>query len=240
MPAARSDRPPRLTAVRSDRAGLPSDDALLPPVPERPEPAASLHSGGRGAPSVDIAHVLEASVRLFGELGFDGVSMRDISRECGCPTPSIYYHFASKSELYKEAYSHKIEQTMDLINARIEAQPDAARRFETLIEAFHDLFIGDRTLLLLMQRDVIDATASGRGFLSQRQYHYFTSLIGRVASECTGRAMSRETAFTIGALIFGYCELAMVIHEVYDQRGEQVLRTERERLVKAATVLLSI
>lgn len=225
-------------------------------------------SGEKSTPSVDIEHVLEVSARQFAELGFDGVSMREISRECGCPAPSIYYHFASKSELYKEAYSNKIEQTIDLMNARLACVRDKRMRFETLIEAFHDLFTGDRTLLLLMQRDVIDAAVTRRGFLSQRQYDYFTSLIQRTASEATGVAVSRETSFTIGALIFGYCELSLMVHEIYDQQGtprsepllrgdpahgtrrseplfrgdpaqgEDLLRLERQRLVRAATALV--
>ncbi len=190
------------------------------------------------APSVDIGHVLEVSAGQFAELGFDGVSMREISRECACPVPSIYYHFSSKNELYKEAYSNKIEQTIDLMNSRLDAVRDRSRRFEALVEAFHELFTGDRTLLLLMQRDVIDAAVGRKHFLSQRQYDHFTGLIQRVAAEHTGAPVSAETAFTIGALIFGYCELALVVHAVYDHRGQQVLRDERGRLVKAAAALL--
>lgn len=195
---------------------------------------------GKPVPSVDIEHVLEASAEQFAQLGFDGVSMREISRECACPAASIYYHFASKGELYREAYAHKIEQTMDVIDARLAVVQDKRKRFETLVEAFHDLFTSDRTLLLLMQRDVIDAAVTRRGLLSRRQYDYFNSLIRRVASEMAGSLVSRETAFTIGSLIFGYCELSLMLHEMYDRHGEEVLRSERERLVRSAIALIAI
>ena len=194
----------------------------------------------RTTPSVDIEHVLEVSVRQFAELGYDGVSMREISRECGCPAPSIYYHFASKSELYREAYSNKVEQTIDLMSSRLAQVTEPARRFEALIEAFHDLFTGDRELLLLMQRDVIDAAVTRRRFLSQRQYDHFISLIQHTASESRGIAVSRDTAFTIGALVFGYCELSLMMHELQDQHGEELLHRERIRLVRAATALIGL
>jgi hypothetical protein len=96
-----------------------------------------------------------------------------------------YHHFASKSELYREAYSHKVEQTIDVMNSRLEGI-EPRRRFVAMVEAFHDLFTGDRTLLLLMQRDVIDASVTRRQFLSRQQYDHFTSLIRRTASEMTG------------------------------------------------------
>ncbi|HKY93395.1 MAG TPA: TetR/AcrR family transcriptional regulator [Nevskiaceae bacterium] len=192
----------------------------------------------RAAPGVDIEHLLEVSADRFAELGFDGMSMREISRECGFPAASIYHHFASKSELYREAYSHKVEQTIDLMNTRLDGVGDAKRRFVAMVEAFHELFTGDRTLLLLMQRDVIDASVARRQFLSRHQYDHFTSLIRRTASEMTGAVVSWETAFTIGSLIFGYCELSMVVHEIYDRRGPEVLHAERERLVRATLALL--
>lgn len=201
------------------------------------EPTAELD---RSAARIDIERVLEAAARQFAELGFDGVSMREISRECGCPAPSIYYHFTSKSNLYKEAYSHKIEQTMDLMAARLEPVKDRRVRFETMIETFHDLFTGDRTLLLLMQRDVIDVAATRRPFLSRRQYDHFTSLIQGLASELKDAPVARETAFTIGALVFGYCELSMMAREIYDQPGPNLMQEEKRRLVAAATALVSI
>lgn len=192
----------------------------------------------RSVPSVDIEHLLEVSADRFAELGYDGMSMREISRECGFPAASIYHHFASKSELYREACSHKIEQTIDAMNTRLEGVGNARQRFIAMVEAFHDLFTGDRTLLLLMQRDVIDAAVTRSRFLSRHQYDHFTSLIRRTASEMTGAVVSWETAFTIGSLIFGYCELSMVVHEIYDRGGPEVLRAERDRLVRATLALL--
>jgi len=196
-------------------------------------------SGGSAAePGIDIDQVLEVASHLFAEFGFDGVSMREISRESGCATPSIYYHFTSKADLYHEVFAHKIDQTIDIINGRLSGLSDPQARFRELVEAFFDMFTGDRTLLLLMQRDVIDAVVTRRRFLSKRQYDHFTSLIQRLGSELAGTAIDSEAAFTLASLIFGYCELSSVVHEIYEQRGDDVLRQEKARLVRAAIKLL--
>lgn len=202
--------------------------------------AAQGSTAPRHPPGVDIERLLEISADRFAELGYEGMSMREISRECGFPAASIYHHFASKSELYREAYSHKIEQTIDLMNARLHGVRDPEQRFVTMVEAFHDLFTGDRTLLLLMQRDVIDAAVTRNRFLSRYQYDHFTTLIRRMAEDMAGRTVKWETAFTIGSLIFGYCELSMVVHEIYDRHSPEFLKGERERLVRSALALLEV
>lgn len=204
-------------------------------IMKEPKPQSPAASGAEG---VDIDHILDTAATLFAEFGFDGVSMREISRKADCATPSIYYHFTSKSDLYREVFAHKIEQTIDIINERISGLVTKEDRFRELIAAFFDMFTGDRTLLLLMQRDVIDAVVTGRRFLSKRQYDHFTSLIQRLASELTQTTVDNETAFSLGALIFGYCELSNVLHEIYDQRGEQALQQAKARLVQAALKLL--
>jgi len=99
--------------------------------------------------------------------------MREIARESGCHVPSIYYHFTSKDNLYREACAHKLEDTIDIINSRVGDIADPRARIGELTEAFFELFTGDRVLMLLMQRDVADAGAQGRRFLSRRQYDHF-------------------------------------------------------------------
>lgn len=192
-------------------------------------------------PAVNIERILDTAVQQFAKQGFDGLSMRDLSREAECPAPSIYYHFKSKSELYTQAYEHKFDQTIDFINSRLAAHTDKSRRLEALVEAFFELFTGDRSLLLLMQRDVIDAAASSTSrFLIKQQYEHFSSLILRVASEVKGAPISRETAFTMGALIFGYCELLTVVHGGDELQTLSVHEAEKARLVRAVVTLLSL
>lgn len=84
-------------------------------IMKEPKPQSPVASGAEG---VDIDHVLDTAATLFAEFGFDGVSMREISRKADCATPSIYYHFTSKSDLYREVFAHKIEQTIDSVFSR--------------------------------------------------------------------------------------------------------------------------
>jgi len=47
------------------------------------------------------SQILDASLRLFSEKGFARTSVRDIAQAAGITDAAIYYHFASKRELFE-------------------------------------------------------------------------------------------------------------------------------------------
>ncbi|MEM9860320.1 MAG: helix-turn-helix domain-containing protein [Myxococcota bacterium] len=57
-----------------------------------------------GRPSGDPAavreRILEAAIRLFGERGFDGVSVRRVGEGAGVTFTTVHHHFGSKRALY--------------------------------------------------------------------------------------------------------------------------------------------
>ncbi|WP_456434363.1 CerR family C-terminal domain-containing protein [Thermosulfuriphilus sp.] len=48
--------------------------------------------------------LLEAAERLFGEKGYQGVSVREITQAAGCNVAAVNYHFGSKRDLYLEVF----------------------------------------------------------------------------------------------------------------------------------------
>jgi len=61
--------------------------------------------------------ILEFSVSLFAEFGYDGVSMRDVAAVCGLTPAALYYHFPHKEALYLEVVAHAFrEKSAALLN----------------------------------------------------------------------------------------------------------------------------
>ncbi|CAA0081270.1 HTH-type transcriptional regulator AcrR [Halioglobus japonicus] len=51
--------------------------------------------------------LIDAALKLFGQRGYSGTTLRLIAKEAGCSRGPIYWHFANKEELFEEilAYS---------------------------------------------------------------------------------------------------------------------------------------
>ena len=62
----------------------------------------------RGRPGLDLAAVLERSVELFNERGFDGTSMEDLAQHLGITKSAIYHHVPSKDALLGLALDHAL------------------------------------------------------------------------------------------------------------------------------------
>jgi AcrR family transcriptional regulator len=63
------------------------------------EPAARPRKLRRGP--LTRTQILDASLRLFSEKGFARTSVRDIAQAAGITDAAIYYHFASKRDLFE-------------------------------------------------------------------------------------------------------------------------------------------
>jgi len=69
--------------------------------------------------------ILDTSLRLFSEKGFARTSVRDIARGAGITDAAIYYHFASKRELFEALFEERgiTNALVDLEQASITEPP---------------------------------------------------------------------------------------------------------------------
>lgn len=57
--------------------------------------------------------ILDVSLELFSEKGFDAVSMEEIARAVGIKAPSVYKHFSSKKEIFSSCLSRLREHCQE-------------------------------------------------------------------------------------------------------------------------------
>jgi len=50
------------------------------------------------------AKILNASIKLFAQYGYDGVGIRRIAKEAGVNSSMISYYFGNKENLYKTGF----------------------------------------------------------------------------------------------------------------------------------------
>lgn len=81
--------------------------------------------------------VLKAAGDLFSERGFDGTSLKAVSKASGVSQPLIQHHFAGKDALWKECKRRVVER---FVRAQVLADPDEELDDETVRAAFRAYF----------------------------------------------------------------------------------------------------
>lgn len=105
-------------------------------------------------PEETKARILAATDHLFGALGFDATTTRDIAERSGVNKALIHYHFGSKDELLAavlDGYYDRLSATM-IAALRKSAEPE--QQAEDVIDAYADFLADNRTFCCIVQREV--------------------------------------------------------------------------------------
>lgn len=93
--------------------------------------------------------ILTEAGKLFAARGFEGASMREIAAATGLLSGSLYYHFASKEELFVAVYDANIRMVSEAVRQAIETVEGPWNRLEAAgIAHCEALLTGDRTSVL--------------------------------------------------------------------------------------------
>jgi AcrR family transcriptional regulator len=102
--------------------------------------------------------ILAATDELFGQLGFDATSTREIAERSGVNKALIHYHFGSKDELLVALLDdYYARLTAALLGAMGKSHELEAQALDVL-DAYGDFLASNRTFCSIVQREV----ASGR------------------------------------------------------------------------------
>jgi AcrR family transcriptional regulator len=161
-----------------------------------------------GRPSLAAAvpreRILEAAARLFCARGYQATTVRDIAREVGILSGSLFHHFASKEqmlvEMVREA-SISMCVGAEAVLAPIDAPVD---RLRTLARFELECFVGSRTrdfyaVLVSEWRDVPASVQPELRGLRQR----YAKLVGAVLTACHAQGRLRVAPDAASKVLHG-------------------------------------
>lgn len=120
------------------------------------------------------ARILQQSLPLFAESGFDGVSMRQVAAATGLTTAALYYHFPDKEQLYLAVVEDCFAQQVNpLLPAAGQREGDPWLQLEAFVTAFMELLMAEPHFQRLMQWVALDRDEVRARHMTERVFEPF-------------------------------------------------------------------
>jgi TetR/AcrR family transcriptional regulator len=84
--------------------------------------------------------LIDAATKLFGEKGYDGTSLQQVSDTVGIRKPSLLYHFHSKEDLREAVMASILDHWKDTVPQILLAATTGEHRFEAATEHVIEFF----------------------------------------------------------------------------------------------------
>jgi AcrR family transcriptional regulator len=98
--------------------------------------------------------LLTAARRLFAQRGFDGTSIRAVTREAGANLGAVTYHFGSKRALYAAVLEQGLRPLAERVRAAAASEGTALERMLRVVESYFDHFESHPDLPHLLLQEV--------------------------------------------------------------------------------------
>ncbi|MGH9776215.1 MAG: TetR family transcriptional regulator [Candidatus Acidiferrales bacterium] len=112
----------------------------------------------RVAPS-KLEHILRHAALVFAEKGYEGASIRDISRSSGISLAGLYYYVESKQKILYLIQTYTFNAVLNRIEKRLETVSDPAERLRILVLNHLDYFLRHPLEMKVLSHE--DDTLSG-------------------------------------------------------------------------------
>lgn len=136
---------PSMTVKTSKRAGV--------------ELARPGNGSGANAPVLDsrfdrrLAEILDAAAAIFYEKGYEGASMRDLSRESGMSLSGLYHYFDSKEKLLYLIQRHTFLTIVDRLREQLAGNTDPEEGVRIFIRNHLEYFIANMKAMKVLSHE---------------------------------------------------------------------------------------
>jgi AcrR family transcriptional regulator len=121
-----------------------------------------------------LSKILDHATAVFYEKGYEGASMRDLSRKTGLSLAGLYYYFESKEELLYLIQKHYFTVVVERLQKRLENVSDAEARVRAFILNHFEYFLAENykaTKVLSKEDDVLAGNLSTEVTALKRRYY---------------------------------------------------------------------
>lgn len=136
-------------------------------VPQRPSPT-----------SKKLQHILHHAARVFSAKGYEGASLRDISRASGVALSGIYYYVESKQELLYLIQYQIFRTVLDRLEERVKGVSDARERLRILVRNHVEFFLSHPAEMKVLTREGEALEETCRDIVAGMKREYYGRALG--------------------------------------------------------------
>src|SRR5579862_9333597 len=100
-----------------------------------------------------LAEILTHATEVFCKKGYEGASMRDLSRESGMSLAGLYYYFESKERLLYLIQRHTFSTIVERLKARLQGVDDTEDRIRIFILNHLEYFLANQAAMKVLSHE---------------------------------------------------------------------------------------
>ena len=144
-----------------------------------------------------LQHILLHSARIFAEQGFEGASIRDISRATGVSLSGLYYYFESKQKLLYLIQSNTFTFVVERLQSRLAMLTDPQDRLRALVQNHIEYFLShpNEMKVLAHEDEALDSPYREEvASIKRRYYNLAREIFDGLAAEGLGEGANPRIA----------------------------------------------
>ena len=177
--------------------------------------------------------ILAAADRLFGEQGYDAVSVRDVARAAGVNKPLVFYYFGSKEDLFARVLERYYESHRAALEAALGGEGELSARMGRLVDAYFDFMADNRGFARLVQQQIAGSGTHLELIQENlRELERWTERALEHVAPADGPLAARHFFVTFSAAMINYFTYAPALRAVWgeDPLSPRAMAERREHL----------
>jgi AcrR family transcriptional regulator len=149
--------------------------------------------------------LLSHSLRLVASRGFSRTSIDHIGRAAGVTKGAMYWHFASKDDLFLAILDRIRERWQQVVHAPVSARQTPTERLVQLFESYGELFRGSPDICLFLQQALLDQHNRKYSALVAQVFAKTARFIAGIIDEgkSAGEIRRKVDSMTVAHMILG-------------------------------------
>jgi AcrR family transcriptional regulator len=161
-----------------------------------------------------LSRILNHATAIFCEKGYEGASIRDLSRASGLSLAGLYYYFQSKDELLYLIQKHLFTSVMERLKENLKTAADPEKRLRIFISNHLAYFLArPKAMKVLSHEDDVLKGALGAEIrtLKRQYYHCCADLVEELK-------LTKKLKFKSRAVVLCLFGMMNWIHTWYNPR----------------------